>query len=325
MGEVRIDPSHASTVPRGPGLRADRRARCIIPLLVAVTSSTTSRVRWGYIGGALGLRFRLSASTPPSSLALTHGSRSTSAPRPDGLRHGLPGHRRPRPPRARVVGHLRHLHAGGDGGVIFVSIIGDRRMRIAIDAYAVALVGGGRLGRRSAGHRAGRSVALSTPRPSSSSPGSPPGPSDPLNRASTSGAPSHTLNEAFDERDPATPTTNADLIQEVFHRGLPLVPDLMPAERVAVFARTGGSAGSPPWPPGRTARRRAASSLASSPSWPRRCAPTRSSHGRAHSVIPIGYCADGELVMVVPTGIDERVDPRTRRSGRARWPRPSCG
>ncbi len=60
-----------------------------------------------------------------------------------------------------------------------------------------------------------------------------------------------TLNGAIDGDDPDHATTNADDIQDMIRRGLPLVSDIIPADRVAVFAyngRTGRFTNLGTWP-----------------------------------------------------------------------------
>ncbi len=188
-------------------------------------------------------------------------------------------------------------------GVVFVSIIGDRRMRVAIDTYAIALVvviawAAGLRGTALAAALLiyGASILIIT-----------------WLIARTLGAMNErvnvrrsiaALNDALDD-GPDETETGADLVQDAFSRGLPLVSDLMPADRVMVFARNGKSARfitMAAWPGIHedaievTERPEIGQALDSdSPVLtPRLCA------------IPIGYCAEGELVMVVertaPTG-----------------------
>ncbi len=182
-------------------------------------------------------------------------------------------------------------------GVIFISIIGDRWMRIGIDAYTVALIGvvswiGGVRGTDFLSVvlvYAATIVIITwiTARTVGS-----------LNQHVNFRHAIATLNEAIDGDDPGDAATDAGDIQEVIRRGLPLVSDIIPADRVAAFARSGRmgrftNLGS--WPDARDA----AADLASLPELSEALRTDAVVVTPSHSVIPIGYCTDGELVLVV--------------------------
>jgi diguanylate cyclase (GGDEF)-like protein len=126
------------------------------------------------------------------------------------------------------------------------------------------------------------------------------------------------LNDALNEVGSGSggPQSNADLIQEIFRRGLPLVPDVMPADRITVYARHG------------------LGRLVSLASWPgggpEVCAdaaelPEIEAALRTDTVVlaaelcfvPIGYCSEGELVMVVRRTATDHIDHRTTDAAEA--------
>ncbi len=192
--------------------------------------------------------------------------------------------------------------------VLFVSIIGDRRLRIAIDAYAVVVVvvvgwAAGLRGNQLAAPSIvyASTIVLVTWLTSRTL--------GPLANRANLRRSVHILDEALDDVGSGDPKSNADLIQEVFHRALPLVPDLIPTERITVFARhgrLGPFVSVANWPDG-------AADVSGEPGELAELAEALRTdsvvHGQRLSVVPIGYCADGELAMVVLRASDERVDP----------------
>ena len=195
-------------------------------------------------------------------------------------------------------------------GVIFVSIVGDRRMQLVVDLYAMALIAliGWVQGLRGGEFVVSMVVYASTiavvnficARTVGSLTGQ-------INFSQAL----ESLNECFDEVgiDAARPTS--ETFVEIFSRGLPYVASIVPAQRVAVFTRNGSIQRFTlvaAWPdldtdPGDLARLPAvATSLADNSvvldPW--------------HCVLPVGYSPDGELVMVVERTLpDGRGDART--------------
>ncbi len=182
-------------------------------------------------------------------------------------------------------------------GVIFVSIIGDRWMRIGIDAYTITLitvvtyVGGVRGSDLLSVVLVYASTIVIITWITARTVGT-------LNRSVNYRHAIANLNEAIDGQDPSEATTSADGIQNILRRGLPLVSDILPASRVAVLARDGRlgrftNLGA--WPD----RRDDAADLASLAELPHALRTDAVVVTPTHCVIPIGYCIDGELVLVV--------------------------
>ena len=211
-------------------------------------------------------------------------------------------------------------------GVIFVAIVGDRRMQLVIDIFALALIAviGWVQGLRGAEFAVSMVVYAST-----------------IAVVNLHLRPHRRLDDRADQLHPGPrlaqrvlrrrsgstpPDPTSETFAEIFARGLPYVASMMPAERVAVFTRTGcverftllAS-----WPdpdadvqrPGRSCRR-----------WPRPWPTTPSSSNPRHCVLPVGYASDGELVMVIERSAGRR---HGRTSGPPRpptcWPPRSCG
>jgi diguanylate cyclase (GGDEF)-like protein len=181
-------------------------------------------------------------------------------------------------------------------GVIFISVIGDRWMRIGIDAYTVALiavvswVGGIRGSDLSAVVLVYASTIVIITWITARTVGT-------LNQSVNYRHAIASLNEAIDGQDPEG-ATSADGIQNILSRGLPLVPEILPAERVAVLARDGRvgrfvNLGA--WPDSRDD----AADLASLAELPHALRTDAVVVTPTHCVIPIGYCTAGELVLVV--------------------------
>jgi diguanylate cyclase (GGDEF)-like protein len=182
-------------------------------------------------------------------------------------------------------------------GVIFVSIIGDRRMRIGIDLYGIALVAviSGLEGVRGATLVSVTLVYASTiviiTWVTARTVGS-------LNQSVNLRHAVAALTEAIDGGRPEDDAANADDIQGLLQRGLPLVADILPAERVAVFARNGrvGRFTSlAVWPD----RLIDCSYLAELPELYQVLRTDAVVLTPAFCAIPVGYCSQGELVMVV--------------------------
>jgi diguanylate cyclase (GGDEF)-like protein len=193
--------------------------------------------------------------------------------------------------------------------VVFMSIVGERAVRIGINLFAVAavvLVGW------ASGMRAGNLAAVTivyatttvlvtwlTSRTVAS-----------LTQRVSFRRSVGVLNDALNDVGSGTTQTNADLTQEVFRRGLPLVSDIMPAERITVLARHGRTGRFVPlasWPDGEAA---VYGDPAEVPELAESLQADSVVLGEDLCVVPIGYCSEGELVMVVRRSPNEHVDHR---------------
>ena len=182
-------------------------------------------------------------------------------------------------------------------GVTFVSSIGDRRMRITIAAYAIALVTiiCAAQGLRGTALAAAIVVYASTIVAVT------------WIVARTVGALSGTvnfrtaidaLNETFAGPDPGDADSSTEIVRRAFERGLPLVTDVLPAHNVVVFARSGKHGRYVPlvtW----QADPHQALELAELPELAQALRADAPVLTDLHCAIPIGFCAEGQLVMVV--------------------------
>jgi diguanylate cyclase (GGDEF)-like protein len=195
-------------------------------------------------------------------------------------------------------------------GVIFVSIVGDRRMQLVVDLYALALITtiGWVQGLRGGEFVVSMIVYASTiaavnficARTVGSLTGQ-------INFSQALDS----LNQCFDEIgiDAARPASEA--CAEIFTRSLPYVASILPAQRVAVFTRNGTvqrhtmiSA----WPDPSVD----CSDLAQIPAVATALADSTVELDPWYCVLPVGYAQDGELVMVIERTIpDSPTDART--------------
>jgi diguanylate cyclase (GGDEF)-like protein len=184
-------------------------------------------------------------------------------------------------------------------GVVFVSIIGDRWMRIGIDLFTIGLVavvtwaGGARGTDLAAATLVYAATIVIVTWITARSVGN-------LNQNLNFRRAINILNEAIDGGDPGAATTNADDIADVIRRGLPLVPEVIPALRVAVFARNGQVGrftNLATWP-----EASGVADLAQLDELPQALRADAVVVTPDHCVIPIGYCTEGELVLVVDRG-----------------------
>ncbi len=195
-------------------------------------------------------------------------------------------------------------------GVIFVSIVGDRRMQVVVDLYALALIAviGWVQGLRGGEFLVSMVVYASTivvvnficARTVGSLTGQ-------INFSQALDS----MNECFDEVgvDAARPTSEA--FAEIFSRGLPYVAHIVPAQRVAVFVRNGSLQRHTllaSWPD-LTAD---AGDLARLPAVATALADNAVEIDPWHCVLPVGYAEDGELFMVIERTVPEGpTDART--------------
>ncbi|HVC68265.1 MAG TPA: GGDEF domain-containing protein [Acidimicrobiales bacterium] len=195
-------------------------------------------------------------------------------------------------------------------GVIFVSIVGDRRMQVVIDLYALALIAviGWVQGLRGGEFLVSMVVYASTiavvnficARTVGSLTGQ-------INFSQALDA----LNECIDEvgTDGARPVT--DTFAELFSRGIPYVARIVPAQRVAVFVRNGSRQRYTllaSWPDLTIG----AGDLALLPAVATALADNTVQIDPWHCVLPVGYAQDGELVMVIERSVpDGTTETRT--------------
>ena len=195
-------------------------------------------------------------------------------------------------------------------GVIFVSIVGDRRMQLVVDLYALALIAmiGWVQGLRGGEFIVSMVVYASTiavvnficARTVGSLTGQ-------INFTQALDS----LNECFDEVgiDGTRPAPEA--FAEIFTRSLPYVADILAAQRVAVFIRSSSlqrhtSVAS--WPD----LSADCSDLARLPAVATALADNTVELDPRHCVLPVGYAQDGELVMVIERTVsDSPINART--------------
>ena len=183
-------------------------------------------------------------------------------------------------------------------GVIFISIIGDRWMRIGIDAYTVALIavvtwmGGIRGSDLLAVVLVYAATIVIITWITARTVGT-------LNQSVNYRHAIASLNEAIDGQDPGETATSADGIQNILPTAAS--PWSRPSSRPTVWPSWPGTAGwgaSSIWEPGRT-RSDGADDLAGLSELPYALRTDAVVVTPTHCVIPIGYCSEGELVMVV--------------------------
>ena len=198
-------------------------------------------------------------------------------------------------------------------GVTLVSIIGDKRMRVGIDLFAIALVA---LTSWAEGLRGSELVAVVLVYSStivvitwiiSRAVGSLTGH---LNfRQSIDG-----LNQAFEDIGPSTADSATDTIGSIFQRGLPFVADVMPADQIAVFTRNEKLGRFIPlitWP----GDDEEVSDLVELPQLDDALRTDSVVLDESYCALPVGYSVDGELVMMVRRSDDDRrIDHRSREA-----------
>jgi diguanylate cyclase (GGDEF)-like protein len=186
-------------------------------------------------------------------------------------------------------------------GVTLISVIGDRRMRVGIDIVAIALVV---LVRWTEGLRGSDLVAGAVVYASTiviitwiiaRALGSRSGRTDqrPGVRHVVDG-----LYETLENIPKGLTDSSTDVIQTIFQRGLPLVAEVMPADQIAVFlhnAKIGHFTPLVTWP----GDDEDVSDLGLIPQLSEALQADAVVLDEATCAIPVGYCFDGELVMLV--------------------------
>jgi len=194
-------------------------------------------------------------------------------------------------------------------GVLFVCIVGDRRMQIIVDLYALALIGliGWIEGLRGADLAVSLVIYASTiavitficARTVGSLTGQ-------VNFSHAIDA----LNETFDDLGFDGSRSGTDTVSKIFRRGLPQVTHILPADRVAVFTRNSSLERFTlvaAWPEEITEY----SDLATLPALTRSLVANAVDLDPRYCAIPVGYAPDGELVMVIERSpSDNRTDER---------------
>jgi diguanylate cyclase (GGDEF)-like protein len=182
-------------------------------------------------------------------------------------------------------------------GVAFVCIVGDFRMRVAIDGFAIALVA---LISWAQGSRGSDLASIMVVYASTiivitwiiaRTVGS-------LNGTVNFRAAVDALNHTFDDAEHEEAETSTAIIKRIFERGLPLVTDIMPARAAVVFARSGRRGRFAPlvmW----QADRQTVTELSELPELAQALRADSPVLTEAACAIPVGYCIDGELVLVV--------------------------
>ncbi len=279
-----------------------------LPLVLVVVLVYHQGLQWGYLAGALATVF-VSLLSFAFFMAVTRGRSGIGAQVMIGfglaclavLSLGLV--------ELGTSDSFGTLMPGCLVAVAFISTIGDRAMRIAFDCFAVAVVV---VVARSGGLRGDHLAAVTVvyaatiaaitwliSRLVSSS-------DERVSLRRSIGM----LDDALGEIGSGDARSSADLIQEVLRRGLPLVSDVMPAERITVYSRhghLGRLVSLATWPEG-------APEVCEDPgSRPELSEALRSDSvvlGDELCAVPIGYCREGELAMVVRPSAHVPADDR---------------
>jgi diguanylate cyclase (GGDEF)-like protein len=313
---VRFEPARPTQHVR-EGLVSGQIAEMVaLPVLVAVVLLYHQQLRWSYLSGAIACVF-VALLYFALFMAVTRGRSPVRSQVMTGLIVSC-----------LTIATLGLLELGTSDpfgtfmpgclvSVVFMTIVGDRSMRVAIDCFAIAAVvvvgwaeglGGNRLIAVSVVYAStivlvtwltSRAIGSLTQRVS-------------FRRSVGS------LNDILNDVGSGSGGTqsNADLIQEIFRRGLPLVPDVMPADRITVYARhgLGRLVSLATWPAGEP---EVCADAAELPEIEAALHTDSVVLGPEICVVPIGYCSEGELVMVVRRTTDDQIDHRTTDAAEA--------
>lgn len=277
-----------------------------LPVLVAVALVYHHELRWGYLAGAIGCVF-VSLLYFALFLALTRGTADIRSQLTTAFLMSCLA--------VATVG-LLELGTSVPFGtfmplclvvVVFMSVVGNRSMRIAIDSVAIGAVvvvgwvGGLRGGQLTAAIVIYASSVVLVTGLTAVAVAS-------LTRRVSSRRSVGALNAALREAASPDLQTASDPIQDILRRGLPLVPTVLPAERITVFTRQGDSGhfvSLASWPEGEAD---ASSDPADLPEVAEALRTDWVVLGDDLCVVPIGYCSEGEMVMVVRRSSDEHAD-----------------
>jgi diguanylate cyclase (GGDEF)-like protein len=194
-------------------------------------------------------------------------------------------------------------------GVTYLSVIGDRKMRIGIDLYAVVLVAliSWAQGLRGSEFASVMIVSASTIVIVT------------WVIARTVGALSGAvnfrhaiddLNKTFEDAESRDTETSTAIIRRMVDKGLPLVTDVMPATSVVVYSRSGRLGRFSPlatW----QADQQTVTELAERPELAQALRADAPVLTDSHCAVPVGFCVDGELVLVIARS--PRGDSRLRQ------------
>ncbi len=311
--DVRFDLVHPTSRQLRDGVTCGLIAESImIPVLVAVTFIDHSTVHWGYMAGAIAC-IVVSISYQSIYAAITKGKAKPTS-------------------QANAWFMIACLALAGLAcielststpaalytpamlvGVIFVSIVGDRRMQLVVDLYALALIAliGWVQGLRGGEYIVSMVIYASTigvvnficARTVGSLTGQ-------INFSQAIDS----LNECFDSVGIDVVRPTAETFAEIFARGLPYVADILPAERVAVFNRSSALERYTllaAWPDVKAD----CADLVHLPAVPVSLASNTVELESGFCVLPVGYATDGELFMVIERSPDNaNTDARTAES-----------
>jgi len=310
---VRFELAHPTQRQVRDGLISGVIAEAIaIPILITVIFINPDPVRWGYIAGAVACTL-VSVVYLALFVVITKGHSDVSAQANAGFVVVCLA--------LSALGFIELASSNRVGtftpavlvGVTLVCIIGDRRMRIGIDVFAFVLVV---LISWAEGLRGSELASVLVVYASTivvitwiiaRSVGSMAGH---LNvRHAIDG-----INQAFEDAAAGPDDSSTDVIVSVFRRGLPLVAEVIPARQVAVFMRNGTAGHFTPlatWPTDTGD----ISDLAELPHLGRVLGSDAVELDEHICAIPVGYCYDGELVMVVRrASSDRRLDARVHEA-----------
>ncbi len=294
---MRFDVAHPSPRQVRDGLISGIIAESVaIPILLTMVFADHGAIRWGYIAGAVACLV-VSLVYLALFVVLTNGKAGIEAKANVGFVMVC-----------LAISALGFIELGSSSksgtympamlvGVTLVSIIGDRRMRVSMGIYAMALVTiiSWAEGLRGSAFAAMVLVYASTitimvwiiSRAVGSLTGH-------LNVHQSIDA----LNEIVEDVGPANAATSSDVIRDVFRRGMPVVADMLPADRVVVVVRSGKLGRFVPlvtWPDDQED----VSDLAELPEVTKALRTDSVVLNESHCAIPVGYCIDGELVMII--------------------------
>ena len=310
---VKFDLAHPTRNQVRDGMISGLIAESIaIPVLIAAIFTNENGMRWGYVAGAVGC-ILLSVIYLALFVVTTKGKTGINAKANVGFVMVCLA--------LASIGCIELASSNRLGtytpailvGVAFVGVIGDRRMRICIGLYSIALV---TIISWAEGLRGEDLVALVIVYAATiviitwiiaRSVGSL---TEDLNFRQAIDA----LNETFEDVSPADAQTGSELMSELFRRGLPMVNDILPAEQATVYfhsATLGRFVPLANWPGDRDDD----SALAERPELEQALRADAVVLTDAHCAIPVGYSVDGELLMVVKRAESDRhVDHRTEEA-----------
>jgi diguanylate cyclase (GGDEF)-like protein len=295
--EVKFDLAHPTQHQVRDGLVSGLIAESIaVPILLTVVFFDHHQTRWGYLVGAIACLFASAVYLALFS-ALTRGKASIASQAKAGFVMVCLA--------LSALGFLELGTSDSYGilapaaivGVVFICVIGDRTMRVAIALYSITLVGimGWAAGLRGASFIGAlvinASIIVIVTWIISRTVGT-------LNDRVNFRRSIALLNEALDDDGTVDTDSNAVLIKDALRRGLPLVPAIIPTDRVSVFTQD--------------ARLDTLTLLATSPAGEGVAVDAAEQPQLARALrtggvvvtesicaIPIGYFCEGEMVMVV--------------------------